>query len=180
MSRVYSTNPPTVKVPHQARWITFRESRECAEALFVFTDGSSLGGFAAILVENGEFLDGWQAWKKPTPTRNVAAELNGVLLGLSKLPPWAHEVVVVTDYLGPAAWLTRNWKIKKDEVRDKIAAIQEVIDVLCLAVTFVHHKGHQRPDESDFSYWNTMADAYASRTAPGVFRVPNPGQRDPC
>jgi len=176
MPRVYSTNLPTVKVPHQARWITFRSSRECASAdvIYVFTDGSSLGGFAAVMVESGGFYDGWQGWQKPTPTRNVAAELNGVLLGLSKLPPWAHEVVVVSDYLGPAAWLTGNWKIKKVEVGNLVAAIQEVIAAFDLAVTFVHHKGHQK-DDSAFTRWNVLADRHAGNKQPGVFRIKQPG-----
>ena len=163
---VYSTNPKTVRVPHQAKWVTLLEDRRClAEKLYVFTDGSSLGGYGAVIVtrDRATKLAGHQA---VTSTRNVGAELNGFLLGLENAPP-NSEIVVVSDYLGVAAWMTGHWKIKDSEVRAKIERAMAIAEERDLLLSFIHHAGHQR-DDSAFTWWNSVADRLCDgREEPG-------------
>jgi len=158
---VYSTNPGTVRVPHQAKWVSLLEDRRClANKVYVFTDGSSKGGFGAVVVTRA-CAKKYAGFSEPTSTRNVGAELDGLLLGLEHAPR-GSEVIVVSDYLGIAAWMTGNWKIKDQLVRGKIEHAMAIAEDRDLLLSFVHHAGHQDPDESDFSYWNHEADRLAS------------------
>ena len=160
MNLVESTSPKTVRVPHQARWISYREDRSCdAKRTFIFTDGSSNGGYAAVIVRNGKDLVKSRGWETPTSTKNVGPELNGMLLGLRQATE-GESITMVSDYLGVAAWMTENWKIKDPEVRDKIREAKEIVARLNLDLDFIHHGGHQK-DTSAFTQFNNLADKLA-------------------
>lgn len=153
---IETTCPVTASHQHR-EWVKFRESRRVTdESVFVFTDGSSKGGYGAVVIHPGEQPSVVSGFTEMTSTRNVGAELNGALLGLRAVRP-ESKVVLVCDYMGIAAWLSENWKIKDPEVRSKIDAIREVIRENKLTVKYVHHRGHQRTDD-DFTRFNTMAD----------------------
>jgi ribonuclease HI len=161
-AEVYSTWPKTVAVPHQAKWVSLLEDKNLAQGkLYAFTDGSSNGGYGVVLVEGGGEVSQHSGWEKPTSTKNVGAELNAMLLALRHAPE-DSELIVVSDYLGIAAWMTGNWNIKDPEVREKIRLAKELVETKDLDVMFCHHKGHQR-DASDFTLWNSTADELASR-----------------
>lgn len=176
---VYTTNLKTARVPHQAKWVTFRESRACAHdavtqlgeivngrAIWIFTDGSSNGGYGAVIVEPGRRVTKLAGYQGTTSTRNVGAELNGLLLGLENAPIGARAVVI-SDYLGVAAWMTGNWKIKDAEVRSKIKRAKATVVSRGLELTFCHHAGHQR-DDSEFTRFNALADKLCDgREKPG-------------
>lgn len=175
---VYTTNLKTARVPHQAKWVTFRESRSCVHdavtqlgeivngaVVWAFTDGS-LAGYGAALVEPGKRIVKLAGREEMTGARNVSAELNGFLLALENLPVGAR-VVVVSDYLGVAAWMTGNWKIKNPEVRDRVERAKAIVIERELDLTFCHHAGHQK-DDSDFTRYNNLADRLADgREQPG-------------
>jgi ribonuclease HI len=162
VSLAQSTNPKTVAVKHQAKWVSFRTDRSCSgDRIYVFTDGSSLGGFAAVFVFPDGHVRRQAAWVEPTGTRNVGAEMNGLLLGLKNAPLGA-KICVVSDYLGCAAWLTGAWKIKDVEVRDKVNRALGIIEGRDLDVVYCHHGGHQK-DPSDFTRWNSEADRLATQ-----------------
>ena len=170
---VESTSKKTCSVPHQAKWVSFRESRSCFQTAidqlgelaedreqltYAFTDGSSLGGFGCVLVRPQD-QESLSRWKKPDASRNVGAELEGFLLALD----YAREgenLLIVSDYLGVAAWMTGNWKIKKEEVRWRIEKAKQIIEDKALMVRYCHHGGHQS-DDSDFTRYNTLADRLA-------------------
>jgi hypothetical protein len=95
----------------------------------------------------------------PTNTRNVGAELNGLILGLESVP-WGAKVCVVSDYLGCAAWLTHNWKIRDGEVAEKVDRAARTIIERELDIRYCHHCGHQQ-DDSDLTRWNIEADRLA-------------------
>jgi ribonuclease HI len=162
-TEVYSTWPKTVAVPHQAKWVTLLEDQSLLPGkLYAFTDGSSNGGYGAVLVEGGGGdVTTHSGWDQPTSTRNVGAELNAMLLALRHAPE-DSDLIVVSDYLGIAAWMTKNWKIKDPEVREKINQAGQMITEKNLDVLFCHHKGHQR-NNTDFTLWNSKADDLASR-----------------
>lgn len=169
-----STSEKTCKIPHQAKWIAFRESRAChvngVPLTYAFTDGSSLGGFGCIIVRPQE-QESLSRWKKPDASRNVGAELEGFLLALN----YAREgenLLVVSDYLGVAAWMTGNWKIRREEVRWRIELARQIIEEKGLTVRYCHHAGHQS-DDSDFTRYNTVADRLAEN---GNSLKPDSGQ----
>lgn len=154
---VESTDPKQSTIPHQKPWVRHRKSREIeGDHVYVFSDGSSLGSYAAVVVSpKGVTRHGDKA--PMTSTRNVGAELNGAILGLSNVES-GSSVVLVFDYMGVGAWLTENWKIKDPEVQSKIDALRLVIKTKRLTVHYIHHAGHQR-DGSAFTRWNAEADA---------------------
>lgn len=129
--------------------------------VYVFTDGSSLGGFGAVVVAPGKAPLELSGFVPATKTRNVGAELNGALLGLSHAPV-SSQVVLICDYLGVAAWLCDLWSIKDDGTRAQVAAIEQVIRERQLDVAFVHHRGHQKDSPGDdFTKFNRLADSLA-------------------
>ncbi len=158
---IESTNLGTVAVPHQAKWVSLRESRETTpDLVWIFTDGSSKGGYGAVVIADGEVTK-LKGHADPTSTRNVGAELNGMLLGLENVP-MGSRVAIVSDYLGVAAWLSGNWRIKDDEVRRKISRAHEIARERGIVFArLVHHRGHQK-DDSAFTRWNNLADRLAS------------------
>jgi ribonuclease HI len=161
---IESTNPKTVRVPHQAKWVSFRESRGCDDGLlWIFTDGSSLGGYGAVIVHPNQTATKVRGHAPTTSTRNVGAELNGLLLGL-EAAPMGSRLAIVSDYLGVAAWMSRNWKIKDSEVREKIERARAIVTERNLTIErMIHHAGHQK-DGSDFTRWNGVADLLAGGT----------------
>lgn len=159
MILVESTHPGTVKPAHQARWIRLRKSRGCDEdRTWIFTDGSSLGGFAAVILRGEEMLT-VSDWRKPTPTKNIAAELNALVLGLREAQR-GEKITVVSDYLGVAAWMTSNWKMKDQEVRTIVESAKDIVKSLELDVRYIHHGSHQT-DDSDFTKMNNLVDKLA-------------------
>jgi len=158
------------RVPYP--WVRYRESR-CVDDqhVYVFTDGSSLGGYGAVVVEPGKSPAKYYGFTTPTKTRNVGAELNGAMLGLSNAPI-GSAVVLVCDYLGVAAWLLGFHAIREAGTADQVEALEALIAERRLTVSYVHHRGHQQPTNGDdFTYFNTIADELAdegNRSA-GVF-----------
>lgn len=160
MNLVESTSESVATVPHQAKWIKFRNDRNCdSNRTFIFTDGSSNGGYSAVIVRGGIYQSR-SGWNNPTSTRNVGAELNGMLLGLQALNV-SESVTIVSDYIGIAAWMSGNWKIKDPEVKNKINEAKTMIRTLSLDVDYIHHAGHQS-DTSEFTKWNSLADRLAT------------------
>lgn len=161
MNPVESTHLKTTQISHQSRWITYRASRDCDDSrTWIFTDGSSNGGFGAAIRRPGEPLLEANGYEAPTSTKNVGAELNGLLLALREARG-GEQITVVSDYLGVAAWMTGNWQIKDQEVRSKINEAKSLIKQKSLGVNFCHHRGHQK-DSSEFTRLNNIADRLAS------------------
>lgn len=156
-----STQLSTAKGKY-SKWVAHRASRDADPAMtWIFTDGSTTGRHAAVIVHKGGGVIQRLTGRAPrTSTRNVGAELNGMLLGLRHAPR-GERVVVVSDYLGIAAWMTGNWKINDPEVRSKVEKAKAIIEDRGLTASFVHHAGHQS-DASDFTRYNCEADALCS------------------
>lgn len=156
-----STQPSTATGKY-AKWVSYRPSRTTdPDMTWIFTDGSTTGRHAAVIVhKGGGVIQRLTGNARRTKTRNVGAELNGMLLGLEHAPR-GERVTVVSDYLGIAAWMTGNWKINDREVREKIARAKAIVEERSLTVAFVHHAGHQT-DSSDFTRYNCEADALCS------------------
>lgn len=155
--KVLSTCPKSV-----ARWdfVGPAEPVILSGRVYVFTDGSSLGGYGAVMVVRpGAVGVEASSWTLPTATRNVGAELNGAILGLG-LPIAGAAVTLVFDYMGVGAWLTGSWKIKNPEVANKVKEMQRIIHEKKLHVSYIHHRGHGTGSD-DFTKFNAVADRLA-------------------
>lgn len=168
---VESTCPKTSGITAQTYrkypFVRYRESRSIDEsAFFVFTDGSSRGSFAAVIVRGAEAAATVGGFEPPTHTRNVGAELKGARLGLQSVPE-GSKVVLVSDYLGVGAWMTGNWQARDPEVREITRQMRSIIEVRRLDVIYVHHRGHQKPrDIHDlFTRYNAAADEHCTKLA---------------
>jgi len=163
---VESTNPKQAMIPHQRSWVRYRESRAVTgDAVWVFADGSSTGRFGAIVIHPQTGATRHAGSAPPTATRNIAAELNGALLGLEAAATLANglPVIVVQDYIGVAAWIVGAWQIRHEEVADKVRALKALIERNGFDLRLIHHAGHQT-DGSDFTKWNAAADAMCARS----------------
>lgn len=158
-----STNPFTAKKSR----LQLREDKSVTNVCsWLFTDGSSSGWHAAIAVERHLRLKGYMsvlrraAFLEPDSTRNVGAELDAMILGLTFVRA-GGKVIVVHDYLGVGAWMVGLWNIKNPLVKVRIDKAKNLVMERQLHLQFVHHSGHQT-DDSHFTHWNSAADALCS------------------
>lgn len=159
--RVLTTSRESAGKKGRSHWLDFLLSRGCTDrsSIYVFTDGSSSGSFAAVFVcptHQETALEEHARFKPPTETRNMGAEWNGLLLGL-ELAPKGEKLVVVSDLLWLGAWLVGARRAEHPEVVAAIARAKALVAERELEVRLVHHEGHQR-DRSDFTRWNRRAD----------------------
>lgn len=145
-------------------WLRLRSERRCVDRLHVFTDGSTLGSYAAVLVDpaTGRAEEAAR-WRAPTRTRNVGAEWDGFVLGLELLPPRSRATVVV-DLLWIHAQLIGVRRTVDEEIVAKLERARRLIEEKRLDLELVHHDGHQT-DASDYTRWNTRADALCAQAA---------------
>lgn len=126
------------------------------ERIHVFSDGSSSGACAAVIVtpvgstEMVRTID-------HQGLRNVAAEIAGATMGLLRCPQ-GSSVVLVSDYLGTFAWAAGIHWMRSPLVIRWVLAFIGAIERRELTVEMVHHKGHQK-DTSEYTRWNARADA---------------------
>jgi hypothetical protein len=145
-------------------WLKLLRERRCLGGLYVFTDGSTLGSYAAVLVDRATGrVDEAARWRPPTETRNVGAEWDGFILGLELLPVKASATMVV-DLLWIHAQLIGVRRTVHAEIVEKLARARQLIEDKELELVLVHHDGHQA-DASDFSRWNARADASCAAAA---------------
>lgn len=148
------------KTADRNSWVDYRESRELdpADRWWIFTDGSTTGWHGAVIIAPGpsRTITFLSAYKQQTSTRNVGAEINGLILALENLPP-RIQGFVVSDLLGVGAWATGHFERNNPEVITKYRKIDHLIRSRGHDLTFVHHGGHQR-DSTAFTTWNCVAD----------------------
>jgi hypothetical protein len=145
-------------------WLKLLRERRCLGGLYVFTDGSTLGSYAAVLVDPAtDRVEEAARWRPPTETRNVGAEWDGFILGLELLPVKARATMVV-DLLWIHAQLIGVRRTVHAEIVEKLARARQLIEEKELELVLVHHDGHQA-DASDFSRWNARADASCAEAA---------------
>ncbi len=144
----------------QYHWVKFRRSREMTGGhVWVFTDGSSTGSCAAVVIDGRNIEELVRHPLRP-PTWNVGAELGGVVLGINHTPR-DRRVVVVSDYIGSAGFISGRWAIRDPDTLKRVIVIASLIRRRGLVVSFIHHGGHQR-DPSAFTRFNNHVDSLAS------------------
>ena len=166
--RVLTTSRESAGKKGRSSWLSFLQTRDCLDrsSLYVFTDGSSKGSFAAIFVDPSDpksSVEEHVEFKAPTETRNMGAEWNGLLLGLERAPR-GTKLVVVSDLLWLGAWMVGKRGAEHPEVVAALERANLLIHENGLEVRFVHHEGHQK-DESQFTRWNCRADELCKEKA---------------
>lgn len=158
---IQTTSKKAAAVKYKKNWLRYKEPMSLLPGYtWIFTDGSNTGWHAAVLILPELSIRKMAAHAAPTSTRNVGAEMNGLILGLRNAQP-GIPVWVVHDYVGVGAWITGGWEIKSFEMQEKVREIEKIIDERDLCLNFFHHPGHQR-DASDFTKWNNVADSLCS------------------
>lgn len=159
--RVLTTSRESASKKGRGEWLGFLPTRNCLDrsSLYVFTDGSTKGSFAAVYVRGADpavAVEERVEFKEPTGTKNMGAEWNGLLLALGHAPK-GSKLVVVSDLLWLGATVVGARKAEHPELVESLRQAKETIEQRGLEVRFVHHEGHQK-DESDFTRWNVRAD----------------------
>lgn len=160
-----TTDPKTSQIKYKTDWLKFRADRSLtSDRVWCFTDGSTTGWHSAVLVVPQQFYRAVARFAPYHSSRNIAAELNGFLLGL-EIAPSNSLVSIVHDFIGVGAWTIGAWEINSEDVRSKIDQAHKIIKDKNLTIEFIHHAGHQdkkkkeRPIcHSDFTKWNCLAD----------------------
>lgn len=168
---VLTTSHESATKKGRSSWLSFLPARDCLDrsSLYVFTDGSSEGSFAAIFVDPSDPKSSTEEhveFRPPTETRNMGAEWNGLVLGLERAPR-GTKLVVVSDLLWLGAWMVGKRKAEHPEVVAALARAKLLIQEKGLDVRFVHHEGHQK-DDSSFTRWNCRADELCKKKAKEV------------
>ena len=148
-----SAEPPWKKSIH--RPIRFMVKEDLAD-LYGFTDGSSTGSYAAVLIDKEGRISEHSRHVPQSQTRNVAAEIMAVGLALN-FAPRGSRVVIVSDYMGTGLWLHGCYGFKCADSTRRIRLLLHLIAARKLSVDFIHHRGHQA-DQSDFTIYNNRAD----------------------
>lgn len=162
--KILTTNEKTSEVSQYRKWLKFyptRTVRGTDDLVWVFTDGSSTGSSAAVVLAPGKGPVELVRHMAQPANRNVGAEIMAVALGLKHVPDESF-VMVVSDYLGTAGWLNGHWKLSDAAAVPRLGVIRHLIRTKGLMmVRFIHHKGHQK-DPSDFTRWNSRCDTLCS------------------
>jgi hypothetical protein len=160
-----TTDLKSSRVNYKTNWLRFRADRSTTpDRVWVFTDGSTTGWHAASLVVPNQFTRSVARFYEFHATRNIAAELNGLLLGL-EIAPEKSTLSIVHDFIGCGAWTIGAWEIKSDAVLERITKARKLVEDKKLDVSFIHHAGHQNKKKkdrpichSDFTKWNCTCD----------------------
>jgi hypothetical protein len=156
---VETTSQKAAAVRYKTDWLRLRQAQEIEPGrTWVFTDGSSSGWFAAVIIDTkAKTIRRGAAYCPPT-SANIGPELCGLILGL-ELAPAHSPITVVHDYTGIGAWAAGHWKCdrEKPKLRRLVAKIKRLVRRRRLDIHYIHHGGHQ-DNGTDFTRWNCEAD----------------------
>lgn len=159
---VSTTQEKTANAQQYRRWLKLhkRTNTYGEDRVWVFSDGSSTGSFACVILVPGEEPVRMVRHLAQPANRNVGCEIMGVAMGLKHCPDGV-DVTVVSDFLGTACWLNCYWKLADAAAVPRLGVVAHLIQAKQLTVRFIHHKGHQK-DASDFTRWNNECDRLCS------------------
>jgi ribonuclease HI len=139
------------------RAVSFKPDRELdSEGTWMFTDGASSGWHALVVLRPGEGLR-LVAREARTDTRNVGAEMAGLVSALEAIVP-GERVAVVTDFLWAIYYVLGWYEVKNALLREQVAAARALlVERRPASLRYIHVKGHLR-DETALGHWNAVAD----------------------
>jgi len=145
-------------------WLALERDLSKRPGWMVSTDGSSTGWHSAVLVgPPGADMRLRARWADMKGTRNVGAEASGFLLGIESLPSAIPSCMCLGDFLNALAFDAGTANFKHPvlvDVYGRVEAEKRARFPAGLAITHVHHPGHQT-DASYFTWLNRCADSLA-------------------
>lgn len=139
------------------RAVSFKSDREIdSDATWMFTDGGSKGWCALVILRPGQDAR-LVAQEVRTDTRNVGAELGGLVSALDAAVP-GERVVIVSDFLWSIYYVLGWYAVQNPLLREQVAAARTLLaDRRPASLRFIHVKGHLR-DDTALGHWNNVAD----------------------
>jgi hypothetical protein len=139
------------------RAVSFKPDREIdSDDTWMFSDGGSKGWCAVVVLRSGEDAR-LVAREVRTDTRNVGAELGGLVSALDAAAP-GERVVLVSDFLWSIYYVLGWYAVENPLLREQVAAARALLaDRRPASLRFIHVKGHLR-DATALGRWNDVAD----------------------
>lgn len=143
------------------RPIGFKPDREIdSPDTWMFTDGGSKGWQSLVVLRPGADVR-LVARAASTATRNVGAEVAGVVSAIEATQP-GERVVIVSDFLWSIYYVLGWYNVEDALLKEQVATARALLDDRRpAAVRFIHVKGHER-DDTALGRWNAVADALVS------------------
>jgi hypothetical protein len=139
------------------RAVSFKSDREIdSDATWMFSDGGSKGWCGLVILRPGQDAR-LVAREVRTDTRNVGAELGGLVAALDATVP-GERVVIVSDFLWSIYYVLGWYAVENALLREQVAAARALLaDRRPASLRFIHVKGHLR-DDTALGRWNDVAD----------------------
>ncbi len=154
------------------RAVSFKPDREIddSDATWMFSDGGSKGWCALVVLRPGQDAR-LVAREVRTETRNVGAELGGLVSALDATAP-GERVVIVSDFLWSIYYVLGWYNVENPLLREQVAAARALLaERRPPSVRFIHVKGHLR-DDTALGRWNDVADRLCTLGRPVDVVVP--------
>ena len=153
------------------RPVGFKADREIDSAdTWMFTDGGSTGWTSLVLLRPGADAR-LVARQIHTETRNVGAELGGLVGALEAMLP-GERVAIVTDFLWSIYYVLGWHDIQNGLLREQVADARALIDARRpSSLRVIHVKGHLR-DATALGHWNDVADRLCALRQPVDVTLP--------
>jgi hypothetical protein len=153
------------------RPVIFKPNRELdSDETWMFPDGSSTGWHGLVVLRKGQ-EPRLLARELRMATKNVGAEMSGLLMALEELVP-GERVAIVADFLWSIYYVLGWRNVRHPDLQQQVAAARALLDARRPAsLRYIHIRGHER-DSSAFGRWNHVADRLCAlrrpvdRTAP--------------
>jgi hypothetical protein len=153
------------------RAVSFKPDREIDSAdTWMFTDGGSTGWMSLVVLRPGADA---RLVARPirTETRNVGAEVGGLVSALEAMVP-GERVAIVTDFLWSIYYVLGWHDIQNGLLREQVAEARALIDARRpVSLRVIHVKGHLR-DATALGHWNDVADRLCALRQPVDVTLP--------
>lgn len=160
------------------RPIVLKPDRELdAEETWMFPDGSSTGWHALVVLRKGQDPR-LIAREIIMDTKNVGAEMSGLLMALEHLIP-GERVAIVADFLWSIYYVLGWRNVRHPALQEQVAAARALLDARRPAsLRYIHIRGHER-DASAFGRWNHVADRLCALRRPVDLTAPESAFGEP-
>lgn len=159
--KVVTTKRSTFERHHKHRKhpIAYRSADELSldpSCMWMFTDGSGSGWHASVLVHPTQQVRRLARYLLSN-SKSVAAELNGIILGLEHAPS-KTGLAIVSDYLWSAYFILGWHKVHNPELHERVRYAQELILRLDPPEVRFYYKPGHNANRHVFSRLNNLAD----------------------
>ena len=153
------------------RPMVFKPDREIdSDETWMFTDGSGTGWHGLVVLRRDQDPR-LMARGIRMAMKNVAAEMNALLMALEAIVP-GERVAIVADFLWSFYYVLGWWNVHHPALIQQVEEARSLLEARRPAsLRFIHVKGH-RNDGSAFGRWNKVANQLCSLRRPVDCTVP--------